>query len=149
MKREPRSFVVLKQSLNKKQKDMIINYDYWINFFIQNNDEELFKKYNTESWKITENVDYIFGETLDNKFHIEDYLKYINVNNRYVIFDNCNIKPSDMQLEFIDDRKLNFKIEKEEKINFKTSVQTGLSFAKSKPQINGINFNKDKKKRHK
>lgn len=154
MKNDSSSFVILKQVLSKNQKNMISDYLYWINFFIENdNTIDTFKKIESKNWNITEYADFIFGETSNCDFDMNEYLIYISVNNRYIIFDNGSKKPSEMQLEFIEDRKLDFKTEQKEKveqkiitkIDFKTSGTNELTLSKSKPSINGINFNKQKK----
>lgn len=156
MKNEITSFIILKQALSKRQKDMIINYEYWTDFFINNIDDVSFDNFDKKTWSIKEHNDFIFGETDNNIFDMNIYLKYISVDNRYIIFDIGNKTPSEMQIEFIEDRKLDFNNDEIEKIenlkvlkqDFKTSGGSNLSLSKSKPNISGINTSDNKSKRH-
>lgn len=153
MRIESSSFVVSKKELSKRQKDMIIDYVEWSGIFIKNEDDiNIFKNYESKSWNITEYGDFIFGETSKCIFDMSAYLKYISIDNKYIMFDDGCTEPSENQLEFIDDiRKIikNYEIEEPEnkKTDFKTS-SSNLDFSRSRPSISGINFNQSKTKRH-
>jgi len=154
---ESSSFVVLKKYLSKKQKEMIIDYVYWIDIFKNYEDDiEKFKNYESKSWNITEYNDLIFGETSNFIFNMSDYLKYISIDNKYIMFDDGCTSPSEKQLDFIKEIKevnqvikITEEIEKSENIkkDFKPS-SSGLDFSRSKPSISGINFDRSKPKRH-
>ena len=73
------SFAILKKYLSEKQIKGIWNHS------------ELGKKleleYPDESWKITENEDYIFGETFMDNFDMAELLDIIEVHNKQIIWD--------------------------------------------------------------
>jgi hypothetical protein len=153
MRIESSSFVVSKKELSKRQKDMIIDYVEWSGIFIKNEDDiDIFKNYESNSWNITEYDDLIFGETSKCIFNMSNYLKYISIDEKYIMFDDGCSEPSEKQLEFINNiKKLvkNSEIINDEYIkkDFKTSL-SNLDFSRSKPNINGISFNQSKPKRH-
>ena len=153
MRIESSSFVVSRKGVSNRQKDMIIDYVNWIDLFIKNEDNiDIFENYESKSWNITEYNDLIFGETTKCIFNMSEYLKYISIDNKYIMFDDGCTSPSESQLEFINDIK---KEEKSNEVNkyesikkdFKTS-SNNLDFSRSKPSISGINFNQSKTKRH-
>jgi len=153
MKIESSSFVVSKKGMSNRQKDMIIDYVEWINIFIKNEDDiNIFKNYESKSWTITEYNDLIFGETTKCIFNMSDYLKYISIDDEYIMFDKGCETPNESQLDFINDIKMlenSYEIKKTENVkkDFKTSSNS-LDFSISKPSISGINFNQSKTKRH-
>lgn len=141
------SFVVLKDALTEKQQDMIINYQEWVKFFI-NLDEENWKesvifetdrelylsdeyqeqqykrlKYKFEycdhsPWTIKEYDDCIFGETSMDNFDMRDYLDYIKVDEKYIDWDDGYIdEPLVSQRNAIIRMKQEYRKKKLDKIN--------------------------------
>ena len=141
------SFVVLKDSLTEKQQEMIINYQDWVKFFI-NLDEENWKdstifksdseiyqsdeyqeqqykrlKYkfeycDSDPWRIMIYDDFIFGETSMDNFDISTYLNYIKIDKDYIAWDDgYTDEPYQSQLTAIKNMKQKYRKEKLDKIN--------------------------------
>jgi hypothetical protein len=111
------SFVVLKDALTDKEKDMILNFRTWVEFLIQvdeeknwkdapvfNSDREMYQselfyewrekrlKYKFEYyyegyWRITEYENFIFGETTMDNFGMQEYFEYMKINKDFYDFD--------------------------------------------------------------
>ena len=120
------SFVILKDSISNKQKDMIFNVEQWVDFFIKLDEEndnrdnlkEKFSYYDEDPWRIVEYEDFIFGETSMDNFNIGDFLDYIKVDRNYIKWDDgYNDKPYQNQLDFIKKVKREYRKKKIEKIN--------------------------------
>ncbi len=112
------SFVILKESLTDEQIDQIFNYQKWVEFFIEideeNNwkdstvfktDRELyqselywewtnkrlkykFEYYSEGYWKIQDFDDFIFGEASMDNFGMSEYFEFLNFNKNYYDFDD-------------------------------------------------------------
>jgi len=114
------SFVVLKDALTEKQKDMILDYQTWVKFFnsIDEKTIELFEYFDTDPWRIVEYEDFIFGETSMDNFGIQDYLDYIKVEDKYISWDDgYNDEPYSDQLKFIKEQKQKFRKVKLDNLN--------------------------------
>lgn len=119
------SFVVLKDILSNKQKDMILYYQDWVKFFIDldkkkggpENLENEFSHCDSDTWRIVEEKDYIFGETSMDNFSMYDFFNYIEVDHDFVNWDDgYNSEPYNSQLEFIKKMKKKYRKEKIKKI---------------------------------
>lgn len=144
------SFVVLKDSLTEEQQNQILNYQEWVKFFI-NLDEENYEKDNFASdkekyaegspywdqsqtrlkykfeyyyegyWRIIEFDDFIFGETGMDNFGMEDYFEYLKLDRDYYDFEEGWIdEPTPTQKGFIQQKKQEFRKRKLEKLNTKS-----------------------------
>lgn len=112
------SFIVLKDAITGKQKDMIVNFSEWAKFFIALDEEENWKDakvYETERelyqsdeymeqrfnrlkykfqyhddgyWRFQETDDYIFGATTMDNFGMDQYFDYIKIDSDYVRWDD-------------------------------------------------------------
>lgn len=118
------SFIILKDAITDKQKDMIFNCKTWVEFFVAlDKDDELklkdkFEYYDTDPWSVTEYDDFIFGETSMDNFSFEDFLDYIKIDKNYIKWDDgYNDKPYQNQLDFIKKVKREYRKKKIEKIN--------------------------------
>ena len=120
------SFVILKDSISNKQKDMIFNVEHWVDFFIMLDEEndnrdnlkEKFSYYDEDPWRIVEYEDFIFGETSMDNFNIGDFLDYIKVDRNYIKWDDgYNDEPYQTQLDFIKNMKNSHRKEKINKLN--------------------------------
>jgi hypothetical protein len=143
------SFVILKDSLSKTQLDMILNYQTYIESFI-NLDEEnwkdakvdksekelyqsgeyyeqrnnrlkyLFQYFDSDPWTIKDHDDYIFGETSMDNFDIASFFNYINIENDYIKWDDGWIdEPIKSQLDFIKKMKQEYRKKKINKLDGK------------------------------
>jgi hypothetical protein len=114
------SFVVLKESLTKIQKAMIIDHVESADF-LSNQDENLkgdFQYYDTDSWRIIESDDWILGETSMDNFDMYSFLNYIKVNMDYVKWDDGYITtPTPEQLDFIKKSKIKYRKDKLDKLD--------------------------------
>jgi len=111
------SFIVLKDAITGKQKDMIVNFSEWAKFFIALDEEKNYKdakEYATEMelyqsdeyseqsntrlkykfeyyddgyWHFEETDDYIFGATTMDNFGMDEYFNYIKIDPDYVRWD--------------------------------------------------------------
>ena len=120
------SFVILKDSISNKQKDMIFNVEQWVDFFIKLDEEndnrdnlkEKFSYYDEDPWRIVEYEDFIFGETSMDNFNIGDFLDYIKVDRNYIKWDDgYNDEPYQAQLDFIKNMKNSYGKDKINKLN--------------------------------
>jgi len=120
------SFVILKDSISNKQKDMIFNVEQWVDFFIKLDEEndnrdnlkEKFSYYDEDPWRIVEYEDFIFGETSMDNFNIGDFLDYIKVDRNYIKWDDgYNDEPYQAQLDFIKNMKNSYRKDKINKLN--------------------------------
>jgi hypothetical protein len=114
------SFVILKESLSEKQKDMVLNYISWIDHFVKLDKKlrDRFEYYKSDRWEITEYEDFIFGETSMDNFSISDFFEYININKDYIAWDDgYNYEPYQSQLDFIKRMKQKYRKDKIDKIN--------------------------------
>ena len=120
------SFVILKDSISNKQKDMIFNVEQWVDFFIKLDEEndnrdnlkEKFSYYDEDPWRIVEYEDFIFGETSMDNFNIGDFLDYIKVDRNYIKWDDgYNDEPYQTQLDFIKNMKNSYRKDKINKLN--------------------------------
>lgn len=112
------SFIVLKDAITGKQKDMIINFSEWAKFFIALDEEENYKdakiyaddkelyqsddyskqcrtrlkykfQYHDDGyWHFEETDDFIFGTTTMDNFGMDEYFNYIKVDSDYVRWDD-------------------------------------------------------------
>ena len=140
------SFVILKDSLTEEQKDQILNYQKWVEFFIEA-DEENYEKDNFASdkekyaegskyweehntrlkykfeyytdgyWALKEFDDFIFGETSMDNFGMEDYFEYLELDKNYYDFEEGWIDdPTPTQKGFIQKKKQDYRKKKLNKI---------------------------------
>ena len=112
------SFIVLKDILTEEQKDQILNFQKWAEFFIALDEEENWKdakvyatdrelyqsddyseqsytrlkykfQYYTDGyWNLIETDDYLFGATTMDNFGMDGYFKHIKVDDDYVRWDD-------------------------------------------------------------
>lgn len=122
------SFVIFKEALSEKQVDMLLNIETWIDFFIKldekndnrDNLKDKFEYYNSDPWNISEHEDYIFGETSMDNFDISDYFDYINIDGKYIAWDEGYVdEPYDSQLNFIKNMKKKYRKDKLDNLNKK------------------------------
>lgn len=117
------SFVVLKDALSNNQIDMILNYQYYVEEILKNNDldedeKEKFDYCMSDKWQIIEYEDFIFGETSMDNFSMQDYLDYINVDPNMISWDEGYVdKPWNEQLIFVNNMKQKFRKDKLNNIN--------------------------------
>jgi hypothetical protein len=120
------SFVILKDSLSDKQFDMILNYQHWIEHFLNSDigdyDKENFEYYQSDPWQIVEYDDFIFGETSMDNFDIQQYMDFIGVNPSMICWNDGYVdKPWDEQIKFIN--KMKKKYRKEKIINIHKKIE--------------------------
>lgn len=109
------SFVILKDSLTDIQKDMIFDYKQYVKCFntIDEKNIELFEYYDTDTWRIVDYEDFIFGETSMDNFSMQDFLDYIKVDQDVIKWDDgYNDEPYQVQLDFINNLKQKYRKEK-------------------------------------
>lgn len=117
------SFVILKDALSNNQIDMILNYQYYVEELLKNDEidddvKDRFCYYSSYPWQIIDHDDYIFGETSMNNFDMSSYLDYINVNLDMICWDEgYTDKPWLEQIKFINSKKQEFRKHKINNIN--------------------------------
>jgi hypothetical protein len=140
------SFVILKDSLSEIQRNMILNYQKEIEFFISKDEEDnwkdyqeshsgkyiylaefdihhlrlkyVFDYYDTDPWRIIEYEDCIFGETSMDNFNMRDFFNYIKVDDNYIYWDDGYIdNPTSGQRSALVKMKQEYRKEKLNKIN--------------------------------
>ena len=112
------SFIVLKDALTEEQREQIINFQEWIQYFIAedekkwvdepdiDNESEKYKehspfweqqytrlKYKFEYyyegyWRLIETDDYIFGATTMDNLGMNEYFDFIKINDEFVRWDD-------------------------------------------------------------
>jgi hypothetical protein len=132
------SFVLLKDSITAEQKDMILNYQKWVKFFLdlekgsfveyedaredyEKNSDKLkyiFEYYN-DSWYLEEFDNFIFGSTGMDNFRFQDYFEHIKVDQKYSSWEETwgDTEPTSQQKAFISKMKKKFRKDKLDKIN--------------------------------
>ena len=142
------SFIVLKDVLTEEQRDQIVNFQEWAKFFIALDEEEnwkdakvyaterelyqsddyseqshirlkyKFQYYNEGYWGLIETDDYFFGATTMDNFGMDEYFKYIKVDDDFVRWDDGWVDdPSREDLGFIQQVKQKYRKKKLDKLN--------------------------------
>jgi len=120
------SFIVFKDALTEEEKDMIIDYQKWVKYFIKldfanNQEEELKERFDyckSDPWSITVTDDYIFGQTSMDNFDMWEYFNYIKIDQNFADWDDgYNYEPIDSQLKFIKNMKQTYRKKKLDKLN--------------------------------
>lgn len=80
--------------------------------------KEVFEYYDTSPWNITEQDDYIFGETSMDNFDMSSYFNYIKLNQKYVCWDEgYTNEPYSGQINFIKKMKQEYRKDKLDKLD--------------------------------
>jgi hypothetical protein len=98
------SFFILKDTISKKEQDMILNYQEYVDFFISGDEKlsEIFRYYDSDPWMIVEYEDFIFGQTSMDNFSIGDYFDYIKIDPSFIAWDDgYNDGPTFYQDDFV------------------------------------------------
>lgn len=117
------SFVLIKDVLNPIQIDMILDYHYYVNEIMKSEtiDESIknkFEYFDEWLWRITEFDDFLFGTCDMDNFSFSDYLEYINVDEKYIKWDDGYIdNPTQSQIDSINKMKIYIRRDKINNIN--------------------------------